>query len=227
MQFDYNVVYSPRRKKLSITVERDRSVVVKAPTGTPPETIQKVVESRKQWLYEKIHHQQKYRPPLHPPGKELVNGESLLYLGHSYPLELVDSVEDIALIENRFLVPAHQTHKRGSVFRQWYIQQAQTIILPRVQHYAERLGVSFSQAKITDSQYRWGSCTTTNNVTLNWRLIKAPMFVINYVVIHELAHFLEPNHTPRFWGIIRSQIANMEKAKHWLKVHGHMLDQSL
>ncbi|MBE9144096.1 M48 family metallopeptidase [Planktothrix mougeotii] len=227
MQLDYNVIYSSRRKTLSITVERDRTVVVKAPTGTPPETIQKVVESRKQWIYEKIHHEQKYRPPLHPPGKELVNGESLLYLGCSYRLELVDSVDDIALIENRFLVPTHQTQKRGAVFRQWYIQQANEIILPRVQHYAERLGVSFNEAKITDSKYRWGSCTTTDNVTLNWRLIKAPMFVIDYVVVHELAHFLEPNHTPRFWGIIRSQITNMEKAKHWLKVHGEMLEQTL
>jgi len=227
MQLNYNVVYSSRRKTLSITVERDRTVVVKAPTGTPAEKIQKAVESRKQWIYEKIHHEQKYRTPLHPPGKELVNGESLLYLGCSYQIELVDSVKDIALIENRFLVPAHQMQKRGTVFRKWYIQQAKEIILSRVQHYAERLGVSFNEAKIIDSKYRWGSCTTTDNLTFNWRLIKAPMFVIDYVVVHELAHFLESNHTPRFWGIIRSQIANMEKAKHWLKVHGEMLDQTL
>jgi predicted metal-dependent hydrolase len=62
---------------------------------------------------------------------------------------------------------------------------------------------------------------------LNWRLIKAPMFVIDYVVVHELAHLIESNHTPRFWQIIRSQIASMEKAKQWLKEHGQMLEQSL
>lgn len=227
MQLDYDVIYSPRRKTLSITVERDRSVVVKAPRGTSLEKIQKVIESRKQWLYEKIRHEQKYRPPLHPPGKELVNGESLLYLGRSYRLELVDSVKDIALIENRFLVPTHQTQKRGEVFRKWYIRQAKEIILPRIQHYADRLGVSFNEAKITDSKYRWGSCTTNDNVTFNWRLIKAPTFVIDYVVVHELSHFLEPNHTPRFWSIIRSHITQMEKAKHWLKVHGSLLDETL
>ena len=73
MKLDYNVVYSSNRKTLTITVERDRSIVVKAPTGTQPEKIRQVVESRKQWLYEKIHHTQKYQPLLHPPGKELVN----------------------------------------------------------------------------------------------------------------------------------------------------------
>ena len=227
MQLEYNVVYSPKRKKLTITVERDRSVVVKAPTGTSPEKIKQVVESRKQWLYEKTHHAQKYHPPLHPPGKELVNGESLLYLGQPYRLELVDTVNDIVFTNNTFFVPKQQKQKRGNVFRQWYIQQAKDIILPRVNSIGDRLGVTFNQAKITDSKYHWGSCTTNDNVTLNWRLIKAPMFVIDYVITHELVHFLEPNHTPRFWGIMRSQPVHSDKAKHWLKVNGSLLDEML
>lgn len=101
------------------------------------------------------------------------------------------------------------------------------MILSRVSHYAEQLGVTFNQAKITKSKYRWGSCTPKDNVTFNWRLIQAPMFVIDYVIIHELAHFLEPNHTPRFWGIIRSQLATMDKAKRWLKDNGALLEQTL
>jgi predicted metal-dependent hydrolase len=227
MDLDYNVVYSPNRKTLTITVERDRSVVVKAPTGTSLEKIQQVIASRKQWLYEKTHHSQKYLPPLHPPGKELVNGESLLYLGQNYQLELVDSIEEIALVNHRFLVPSNQTNRKGTVFRDWYIQQAKAIVLPRVPYHADRLGVSFDRAKIGDSKYQWGSCTTKNNVLFNWRLIKAPMFVIDYAIVHELTHFLEPNHTPRFWGIIKSQIAQMEKAKQWLKVNGSLLDETL
>ena len=227
MQLDYDVVYSPRRKTLTITVERDRSVVVKAPEGTSPEKIHQLVNSRRQWLYEKINHPQKYQAPLHPPGKELVNGESLLYLGRSHRLELVDTVSDIQLEGDRFLVPGHLAGQQGQVFQSWYIQQAKAVILPRVSLYAERLGVTVNQAKITNSKYRWGSCTPNDNVTFNWRLIKAPMFVIDYVVVHELAHFLEPNHTRRFWGIIRSQLATMDKAKRWLKDNGALLDQTL
>jgi predicted metal-dependent hydrolase len=227
MKLDYNIVYSSRRKTLTITVERDRSIVVKAPTGTSPEQIDRLIESRKQWLYEKTHHSQKYLPPLHPPGKELVNGESLLYLGRNYQLELVDSTENIALVNDRFLVPKDRADKQGTVFRDWYIQQAKAAILPRVKHYAERLNVAFNEAKIADSKYQWGSCTPKNNVIFNWRLIKAPMFVIDYVVVHELTHLLESNHTPRFWGIIKSQIALMEKAKQWLKVNGSLLDETL
>lgn len=227
MKLDYDIVYSPRRKTLTITVERDCSVVVKAPSGTSPEKIHQLVNSRRQWLYEKINHPQKYQAPLHPPGKELVNGESLLYLGRSYRLEMVDTVSNIQFEGDSFLVPNCLAKQRGQVFQKWYTQQAKAIILPRVSHHAERLGVRFNQAKITNSKYRWGSCTPKDNVTFNWRLIQAPMFVIDYVIVHELAHFLEPNHTPRFWGIIRSQLATMDKAKRWLKDNGALLEQTL
>ncbi|MDJ0597504.1 MAG: SprT family zinc-dependent metalloprotease [Crocosphaera sp.] len=227
MNLNYKVIHSSRRKTLTITVERDRSIVVKAPTGTDPDKIRKILESKKQWLYEKIHHEQKYRLPLHPPGKELVNGESLPYLGRYYRLELVEGDTEVKLINNRFQVPKTQAEKRGEVFKNWYIQKAKENILPRVKIYAKRLGVTFNKAKITDSKYRWGSCTPKDNLTFNWRLVKAPMFVIDYVVVHELAHLIEPNHTPRFWNIIKSQITNMEKAKKWLKDNGQMLEQLL
>ncbi len=227
MELNYSVVYSSNRKKLTITVERDRSVVVKAPMGTQTEKIRQIIESRKQWLYEKINYSQKYKPPLHPPGKELVNGESLPYLGRNYRLEIVDRDGLIQLSNNRFLVPQSNLDKRGSVFKDWYIQKANEKILPRVQFHADRLGVSFNLAKITDSKYRWGSCTPNDNVTFNWRLIKAPMAVIDYVIVHELAHLIEANHTPRFWNIIKSQIPNVEKTKQWLKDNGEMLEQAL
>ena len=73
-------------------------------------------------------------------------------------------------------------------------------------------------------KYRWGSCTPNDNIIFNWRLIKAPMFVIDYVIVHELAHLIEPNHTPRFWNIVRAQIANLDKVKSWLKENGTLLE---
>jgi predicted metal-dependent hydrolase len=78
-----------------------------------------------------------------------------------------------------------------------------------------------------DNRYRWGSCTANNNVTFNWRLVKAPVSVIDYVVVHELAHLIEANHTPRFWNIVRAQIPNMGKKKEWLKEHGQLLEYAV
>lgn len=224
MGLNYRVIFS-QRKKLTITVERDRSVVVSAPEGTSPEKIQAIIESKKLWIYEKTRHKQKYDSLPHAPGKELVTGESLPYLGRNYRIELVHSDNGIQFSQ-KFLVPSSLLGNKR-VFQEWYQEKGKELILPRVLKHAKNLGVTYKEAKIGDSKLRWGSCTPNDNVIFNWRLIKAPMFVIDYVIVHELAHLLEPNHTPRFWNIVKAQIVDMEKAKQWLKVHGSELEEEL
>lgn len=224
MELDYKVVFA-KRKTLTITVERDRSVVVTAPEGTSREKIRQVVESRKLWLYEKTRHAQKYSPLPHPPGKELVTGESMPYLGRYYRIELVDGEGEI-LFEQKFLVPRALADK-SAAFRGWFMARAEEKILPRAAVHAKNLGLSYQEAKIGKGKYRWGSCTPGDNVIFNWRLIKAPMFVIDYVVVHELAHLIEPNHTPRFWNIVRAQVPGMERAKGWLQKHGPLLEEEI
>ena len=227
MDLTYTIKRSPKRKKLAVTVERDRSVVVHVPESTPEETIRKVVESKRQWIYEKVKHAQKYEERPHPPGKELVNGESTLYLGREYQIEVIPTDSTEIRFEQRFLIPASQAVKRRRVLRSWYINRAKERILPKVKSIAATLGVDFVSAKIVDNRFRWGSCTVKNNVNLNWRLIKAPMFVIDYVIVHELAHLIESNHTPRFWNIVRTHAPTVEKARSWLREHGQILEQDI
>ena len=76
-------------------------------------------------------------------------------------------------------------------------KEAKEKMLPRVKVHARDLGVDVAKVRIVDNRYRWGSCTLKDNVNFNWRLIKSPMFVIDYVIIHELAHLIEPSHAPR------------------------------
>jgi len=227
MEFDYEIKRSSRRKKLTITVERDRSVIVHAPAGASEAAIRKAVDSKRGWIYEKIRHQKKYRDLPHPPGKELVSGESVLYLGRQYRLEIVEHGQDEISFARKFFIRSSLVGRKKEVMRDWYIERAHEKIMPRVRRHAKQLGVSFKQAKIVDHHYRWGSCTPMDNVHFNWCLIKAPMFVIDYVIVHELAHLLENNHTPRFWNIVRAQSPNMEKAKLWLKEHGQLLEEEI
>lgn len=227
MNLTYTIQKSPKRRKLTITVERDRSVVVHAPEGISDEKIDKVVTSKRQWIYEKLGHPQKYHDLPHAPGKELVSGESALYLGRQYRIEMVKTGLAKIQFAQRFLIPATQASTRTEALREWYIGKAKEKIVPRVKLHARQLGVEVAEVKIVDNRYRWGSCTLNNNVNFNWRLIKAPMFVIDYVIVHELAHLIEANHTPRFWNIIRVQAPTMEKAKAWLKEHGQLLEQMI
>ena len=227
MDISYSVKRSSKRTKITITIERDRTVVVQAPNHASDEAIARIVEAKQYWIYEKTGHGQKYMDRPHPPGKELVNGESTLYLGRSYRIEIVDNDTEYIRFDQRFLVPASLARQKKGVMREWYIARARERILPRVVKQARELGVSFGRARIVDNRYQWGSCTVRDNINLNWRLIKAPIFVIDYVIAHELAHLLEPNHTLRFWNIVKTQIPTVERARGWLREHGQLLEEEV
>lgn len=220
MELQYTVTYS-QRKKLTISVERDRSVVVMAPLGTSPEKIREVVESRKIWIYEKLHHPQKYDPA---PRKEFVSGETVLYLGRNYRLEIQKGTEENIRFHGKFIVTGISPDLATTLFREWYIAKARKKIISRVKQHATNLGVTVNKVMVSELKYRWGSCTPSDSLNFNWKLIKAPIFVIDYVIVHELAHLLEQNHTARFWNIVQVQVPGYTKAKEWLKQHGDILE---
>jgi predicted metal-dependent hydrolase len=227
MQIEYSIVRSAKRKKLTIPVERDQSIVVHSPEGNSEESIRRVVDGKRQWLFEKLRHPQKYRKRPHAPGKEVVSGESAPYLGRDYRIEIGETASGQIEFSQGFRIPVAEPANRRKVLRAWYIAQAKLKIPARVKAQAEALGAEYSGVRIVDNRYRWGSCTPKNNLNFNWRLIKAPMFVIDYVIAHELAHLLEANHTPRFWNIVRAASPNMEKARLWLKENGQLLEEEL
>jgi hypothetical protein len=220
MELNYKIIYS-NRNTIGITVERDCSVVVRAPFGSDLNGIQELIESKKLWIYQKQKHPQKYNKISHV--KELVNGESVLYLGRNYRLEIKKSDRDEIRLAGKFIILHFAGGDFKNYFKEWYKKKAREKIPYRVRYHARNMGVKFNKVLITDMKYRWGSCTTKNNLNFNWRLIKAPTSVIDYVIIHELAHLLEPNHTSRFWNIIKAQTPNFMKAKEWLKDHGEIL----
>lgn len=221
MQIEYSIQYS-NRKTLSIIVERDRSVIVRAPLNTSKEVIEKEISKRKFLLFQKINHPQKYETP--KSRKEFVSGESLLYLGKNYKMEVVqESIGGIQFDSKFYISQANQTNAE-QLFKSWYFKQAEEKIIPKAKFHAKNLGVNFKAIKILDLKYRWGSCTPKDNINFNWRLIKAPIYVIDYIIVHELTHLLESNHTPEFWNIVSVQLPHYNKAKDWLKDNGHLLE---
>ena len=89
--------------------------------------------------------------------------------------------------------------------------------------YAPRIGVSYGRVAIRDQRSRWGSCSAKGNLNFNWKLIMAPPEALTYVVIHELCHRIEFNHSPRFWALVQAQMPEYEAWKKWLKQHGSEL----
>jgi hypothetical protein len=222
MNIDYSIVYT-KRKTISIIVERDRRVIVRAPINTKKEVIEKEIIKRKRLIQDKINHNQKY--PIDKQPKEFVSGESILYLGKNYKLFVVDeNIEDV-VFDSKFFISKSNQHKANKIFREWYIKSANEIIVPKAEEIAKKIGVKYNSLNILDLKYRWGSCTPKDNIHFNWRLIKAPMTVIEYIIVHELTHLLESNHTPEFWNRVAAQLPNYTKARNWLKEYGYELER--
>lgn len=221
MEIQYSIVYS-ERKTLCVIVERDRSVVVRAPKNTSVEVIAKEIEKRKRLIQKKIEHNQKY--PFEKQIKEFVAGESLMYLGKNYKLNLVDEDIDGVLFDNKFFISKANQKKANKIFKDWFIKSANEIITPKAMTLANQIGVKYNNINILDIKFRWGSCTPKDNIHFNWRLIKAPINVIEYIIVHELTHLLESNHTIEFWNRVSAQLPNYDKAKQWLKENGHELE---
>jgi predicted metal-dependent hydrolase len=223
----YRVVYS-RRRNVRLTVERDGQLIVRAPEGTSREVIESIVAAKKRWIAQKASHPQKYQPRAHAPGKELVSGETMLYLGRNFRIDVVDVASREISFNQRFYVPRELARRDGRErFREWYVARAQDRLVPRTYDWAQKVGVVPKKVVVADLTFRWGSCTAAEVIRLNWRLIKAPVPVSDYVIVHELAHLLESSHGPRFWSIVRSQVAHIETARDWLRQHGQLLEADL
>jgi predicted metal-dependent hydrolase len=221
MTFEYQIKYS-NRKTLNISVERDRSIIVRAPHYLTAEKIDKIVQSKSQWLKGKLNHTQKY--PIISHRKEFVSGETLMYLGENYQLLVVEEKIEGIEFNQRFRISKTSQVKANELFKKWYLSQALKKIEPLAIMFSKSLGVEYNQFKTSEMKYRWGSCTPANNIIFNWRIIKAPMYVLEYLVAHELVHLMEENHTPRFWSILSIQVPNYERAKNWLKKNGQLLE---
>jgi len=222
MNIDYSIVYS-KRKTISVIVERDRSVIVRAPHNASKELIENEITKRKRLIQSKINHNQKY--PVDKQPKEFVSGESLLYLGKNYKLYVVEEPLDGVVFDNKFFINKSNQRNANKLFKEWYLDSASKIIIPKVKSIAKEIGVKYNSLNILDLKYRWGSCTPKDNIHFNWRLIKAPMNVIEYIIVHELTHLLESNHTPEFWNRVAAQLPNYDKAKQWLKEFGFELEK--
>lgn len=157
------------------------------------------------------------------PVKRYQEGEMFLYLGQEYPLHIAQDMFGKLLFEDRFILSARQTAKAAGLFERWYKQEAFMVFTHRCRAYAEQMGVRYKNLNLSSAKGRWGSCTPRGNLRFNWRLVKAPIEIVDYVIVHELAHLKELNHSSRFWAVVEKHYSSYFQAKKWLKDNAHSL----
>lgn len=211
-----------KRKTFSIEVERDGSLVVRAPNRASMRTIRGVVKGKRKWIARKQHQALEKYSSITP--KRFVKGERFLYLGNPYPLVIGNATNPPLTFDNRnFVLSEEHVAKAREAFIDWYRQQARSVISERVQRYSSPSDIRYRKLKITSAQKRWGSCSAKGNLCFSWRLAMAPLEVIDYVVVHELAHIEHKDHSRQFWDRVENVLPDYRSRRQWLKDNDHLL----
>ncbi len=214
-----------KRKTLALIVRNDGSLEVRAPLRLSQAAIQTFVESKAAWIS-----RQRARlaaSPAPPVKIGYANGSKLWLLGQLFTLEFSSESRAIHADGQRLIVPARLQTKIESALAAWFRAEARRVITQRAEHYARAHGLRFTGIRINAARTRWGSCGATKRLNFPFRLVMAPPEVIDYVVVHELVHTVERNHSRAFWAKVEAVLPDYRRLRRWLKLNGRWLDLAL
>lgn len=223
MEFEYTLVRKARLKNLCITVFLDNKIIVKASKTLPVSKINDFIRDKDKWIKDKLDYNKRFIKPYIP--KKFDEGEQFLYLGLSYSLVLNGSKRKEILLRDNLLIFSIPLQYRNRVdyiaaqLVKWYKVLAYKKFLERISFYEQILKLNISDLRIKNLKRTWGSCTKKGVLTFSWRLIMAPVHIIDYIVVHELCHLIHHNHSAKFWGKVGSIIPNYKQCKKWLIVN--------
>jgi len=221
MDIKIEKIIRSKRKSIALQITESATLIVKAPLNVNDEVIRKTVLRHKRWIERRIKEAEERKRKLTP--KEFVNGEGFLYLGRSYKLRIVERQKEPLKLENKFYLSKKFLPRAREVFIEWYKKMAYEKISERVEWYAKMRGFKYNKINITNAQRKWGSCSYLGNLNFPWRLVMAPLSVIDYVVAHELVHLEDKSHSKSFWTKVKMLLSDYEKSKDWLKKNGYLL----
>lgn len=208
---------SDSRKNVRLTVERDASVTASVPPRISTAELTKLVEAKRSWLYRKLAERREHGGA--QSVKAFVSGEGFRYLGRSYRLRIVRS-GNVRLIRGRLELP------EGGGSRDlvgWYRRVGQPWLARRIRPWAVRMGVELTGLRVRPLGYRWGSCSRGGQVNIHWATMQLPPSLVDYVLVHELAHFKRPDHSAEFWRIVQRALPGHEHLRQRLRCAGEDL----
>lgn len=226
-EIPYEVIRSSRATA-DVIIERDGSILVRAPETIPDERIEDLVEAKRYWIYKNLAEWRDLNAT--KVLREYKSGEGFLYLGRSYRLSLVADQEEPILLKNgrfrlrRDLVEEGEIAAAKEAFREYYMQRGRGRIAARVGYYSPKVGVKPAAVDVRELGNRWASCSPTAKLNFHWKCMMAPQTIIDYIVVHELCHLHHQDHTDAFWNEVDKVMPEFRERKEWLRKNGAGLD---
>ena len=205
-----------------------KELQIRVPNRLRDRKIVEILEIKQRWIRDKAIKLQNQTPMKE---REFISGESFYLFGRNLKLKVLEGREVGTKLIDNYLTTTVRSSEIGDLrkFRiktyieKWYIQLANTILTEKVLNYSEIIKVSPREIKVRNYKSRWGSCDNKGRLTFNFHLIKAAHPIIDYVVIHELCHMIQPNHSKSFWNEVAKYDPSYSRNKKWLKENGNFL----
>ena len=216
---DITIEKTERRKTLSIFIERNGSVRVLAPLAATDEKIETAVKAKEFQIFAKL---AKWKELNHGKvNREYVNGQSFLYLGRNYRLNIVENQKVPLKISGSFIyLDKNSLDKADKVFKEFFKEKAEQKIKERLKLIEEKFQQKPTAVKVLELQNRWASWTPNNGLNFNWKCIMAPVSVLDYIITHEMVHLTYPNHSTEFWNELDKKMPDFREHENWLKQNG-------
>lgn len=206
-----------RRRSIGLRID-DRGLTVSVPMRASEKWLYSVLQDKAHWVVDKLNKWQSKQPP----AIEWAHGERIPFRGERFTLHLAPKTRgaEPRLIGETLHVPVGDDANKVLIEKAvtcWYKTEAMRVFTECVDYFTPLMGVSPSKIALSSARTQWGSCTIQGVVRFNWQLVKLELHLIDYVVVHELAHLQEMNHSPAFWQVVESVCPDYRKYRQELR----------
>ena len=209
-------IIKSKRRTLSLSINENAELIVRAPNQISNKRIEEFIIEKSKWI-------NKNKNLMQSRINEM-NDSDYLFLGNIYPLiKVYENPNKIDFNGTEFITSIKNQDKFKASLKSWYKIKFKEIAIPRLNYFSDKYNLKINQVRFKNQKTLWGSCSSKNNINLNYLLVMAPMIVIDYVIIHELAHTVHKNHSENFWNAVEAIMPNYKKAKKWLNKNGYKL----
>ena len=216
-----DLISRSNRKTLSLSILKDGQIVIKAPLKMSDDAIEKFVFEKQHWIRQKLayieHNKEKF--------DEVMNLKKFLLFGNEYTLKLAN-IKKIETSNNEMSIYVPNNIPEDKVFQKlknWYKKIAKNILEERLNYICGIIKLKPNNFRISDSKGRWGACNSRGSISFNFRVVMLPPAVIDYVIVHELCHLIEMNHSKKFWDLVNSFLPNTNSLKQKIKEYSFLL----
>ncbi len=209
------------RKTLCLSISKNGELIVRAPKKLDMQYIMNFVKEKEKWIIKK----QKEMRENTNKNNNIINYNIFLYLGREYKKIEMDGVKKVEISKNNIIFPKHIEKKEMLICAQnFYINATKDLLKDRVKYFSELMNLSYTSVSIMNNKTRWGSCSSKGELKFNLRISMLPCKMIDYIIIHELAHLIEFNHSKKFYKIIACIMPKWESVRKDLKNYDYLLN---